>query len=112
NPAAASDQHPDHDVSEGESVILDVYNAVRSNPDTWNTTLLVICYDEHGGLFDHIPPPSAVPPDGHQSQNPFFAFDRLGVRVPTVLVSPYIEKGTIITDVFDHSSLSATARKV
>ncbi len=55
--AAASDQHPDHDVSEGETLILQVYNAIRSNPDTWNTTLLAIVYDEHGGLFDHIPPP-------------------------------------------------------
>ena len=112
NPAAASDQHPDHDVSEGESLILDVYNAIRSNADVWNTTLLVICYDEHGGLFDHIPPPKAVPPDDHQSANPKFGFDRLGVRVPAVLVSPYIEKGTIVTDVFDHSSLAATARRV
>ena len=113
-PIAASDQHPDHDVSEGETLILQVYNHIRSNADTWNSTLLVIVYDEHGGLFDHIAPPSInVPnPDGHNSSNPFFAFDRLGVRVPAVLVSPYIEAGTIITDVFDHSSLIATARKV
>jgi phospholipase C len=111
-PLAASDQHPDHDVSEGETLILQVYNAIRSNPDTWNSTLLVIVYDEHGGLFDHIPPPAAVNPDGINSSSPFFTFDRLGVRVPAVLVSPYIEAGTVITDVFDHSSLAATARKV
>jgi phospholipase C len=112
-PVAASDQHPDHDVSEGEALILQVYNAVRSNPDTWNTTLLVIVYDEHGGLFDHIPPPAAVSPDNINSAQPFFAFDRLGVRVPAVLVSPYIEAGTVISDtVFDHASLAATARKV
>lgn len=112
NPAAATDQHPDHDVSEGEALILDVYNAIRSNPDVWNTTLLVVCYDEHGGLFDHVPPPNATPPDDHQAIGPAFGFDRLGVRVPAVLVSPFIEKGTIVTDVFDHASLSATARKV
>src|SRR6185312_3592728 len=76
-PVAASDQHPDHDVSEGETLILQVYNAIRSNPDTWNTTLLVIVYDEHGGLFDHIPPPATVSPDGINSNAPFFAFDRL-----------------------------------
>jgi phospholipase C len=112
-PVAASDQHPDHDVSEGEALILQVYNAVRSNPDTWNTTLLVIVYDEHGGLFDHIPPPAAVSPDNINSAQPFFAFDRLGVRVPAILVSPYIEAGTVISDtVFDHASLAATARKV
>jgi phospholipase C len=113
DPTAASDQHPDHDVVEGETLIHDVYNAIRSNPDTWNDTLLVIVYDEHGGLFDHIPPPAAVSPDGINSVNPPFAFDRLGVRVPAVLVSPYIAAGTIISDtVFDHASLAATARKV
>jgi phospholipase C len=112
-PVAASDQHPDHDVSEGETLILQVYNAIRSNPDTWNTTLLVIVYDEHGGLFDHVPPPACVSPDGINSSAPFFAFDRLGPRVPAVLVSPYIEAGTVISDtVFDHASLIATARKV
>lgn len=113
DPIAANDQHPDHDVSEGETLILDVYNAIRSNPDTWESTLLVVVYDEHGGLFDHVPPPAAKSPDGINSTNPPFAFDRLGVRVPAVLVSPYIEPGTIINDtVFDHASLAATARKV
>jgi len=112
NPVAASDQHPDHDISEGETLILRVFNAIRSNPDVWNSTLLVIVYDEHGGLFDHIPPPPAVSPDPIKSISPAFAFDRLGVRVPAVLVSPYIAQGTVVTDVFDHTSLIATARKV
>jgi phospholipase C len=112
DPIAASDQHPDHDVSEGETLIHDVFSAIRSNQDTWNNTLLVIVYDEHGGLFDHVPPPPAINPDGKNSADPPFAFDRLGVRVPAVLVSPYIEKGTIIDDVFDHTSIIATARKL
>lgn len=112
NPVAASDQHPDHDVSEGEKLVLQVFNAVRSNPDVWDSTLLVIVYDEHGGLFDHMAPPAAVSPDNINSSSPFFAFDRLGVRVPAVLVSPYIAPGTVITDVFDHTSIIATARKV
>jgi len=113
NPLAASDQHPDHDVSEGETLILQVFNAIRSNPDVWTSTLLVIVYDEHGGLFDHLPPPATVSPDGINSSSPFFAFDRLGVRVPAVLVSPYIAPGTIISDTaFDHTSIIATARKV
>jgi hypothetical protein len=64
-------------------------------------------------LYDHVPPPAAVPPDDKKSLDPPFSFDRLGVRVPAVLVSPYIEPGTIISDtVFDHSSLVATARRV
>jgi len=113
SPMAANDQHPDHDVSEGEQLILDVYNAIRSNPDTWDTTLLVIVYDEHGGLYDHVPPPSAITPDGITSGSPFFAFDRLGVRVPAILVSPYIDAGTIVDDkIFDHTSVISTARKV
>ena len=114
DPIAASDQHPDHDVSEGETLIKDVYNAIRSNPDTWESTLLAIVYDEHGGLFDHIPPPAAASPDGINTSppNPAFAFDRLGVRVPAVLVSPFIAPGTIVTDVFDHASLISTARKL
>jgi phospholipase C len=113
DPMMASDQHPDHDVEAGEQLIHDVFKAITSNPDTWKSTLLVITYDEHGGLFDHVPPPAATPPDGINSADPPFAFDRLGVRVPAVLVSPYIEAGTIVSDtVFDHASLAATARKV
>jgi phospholipase C len=112
DPEEASDQHPDHDVQAGEDLIHDVYVALGKNAETWNSTLLVIVYDEHGGLFDHAKPPVAIPPDNLQSANPFFAFDRLGVRVPAVLVSPYIQAGTIVTDTFDHSSLAATARKV
>jgi phospholipase C len=112
DPMAASDQHPDHDVSEGETLIGDVFNAIRSNPQTWESTLLVIVYDEHGGLFDHIAPPAAVSPDLINSVDPPFAFDRLGVRVPAVLVSPFIAAGTIIPTVFDHASLAATARKL
>jgi phospholipase C len=114
DPIAANDQHPDNDVSEGEALIKDVYNAVRSNADTWESTLLVIVYDEHGGLFDHIAPPAAVSPDSINTSppNPAFDFTRLGVRVPAVLVSPYIAAGTIVTDTFDHSSLITTARKL
>ena len=56
NNFAANDQHPDHDVAEGETLILDVYNAIRNNP-VWNSTVLLVLYDEHGGLYDHVPPP-------------------------------------------------------
>lgn len=112
DPVAASDQHPDHDVFEGETLIKDVYNAVRSNPKVWNNTILVVVYDEHGGLYDHVMPPVAMSPDGKPSVNPSFAFDRLGVRVPAIVISPYIEAGTIDSTVYDHASLAATARKL
>ncbi len=109
---AANDQHPDHDMAEGERFISDVYNAIRKNKATWESTLLVIVYDEHGGLYDHVVPPATVNPDGKNSNLPFFDFKRLGVRVPAVLVSPYIKRGTIISNVFDHTSVIATARKL
>jgi phospholipase C len=113
DPREASDQHPDHDVQAGEDLLHDVFKAITSNSETWKSTLLVITYDEHGGLYDHVPPPDAVPPDAKTSADPPFDFSRLGVRVPAVLVSPWIEAGTIISDtVFDHSSLIATARRV
>jgi len=112
DPLPASDQHPDHDVEEGETLIQKVYDAIRSNQKTWESTLLVIVYDEHGGLYDHIPPPAAVSPDGIDSANPAFKFDRLGVRVPAVLVSPFIKAGTIVGLEFDHSSLAATAQQI
>ena len=82
-------------------LIANVYNAIRKNPDLWKSTLLVITYDEHGGFFDHVEPPKTVAPDDHTAD---WTFDRLGVRVPTILVSPWIQKGVIKT-VFDHTSL-------
>ncbi len=109
----AADQHPDHNVFEGEKVIKAVYDAIsKKNPQTWNSTLLVITYDEHGGLFDHVKPPATVNPGDKPPGSTLFNFERLGVRVPAVLVSPYIPPGTIINRVFDHTSFIATARKV
>lgn len=115
---AAADQHPDHDMLEGERLIKDVYQAVWKNEAVRNSTLLVITYDEHGGLYDHVPPPAAVNPDGkvwkgsRESPDPPFDFTRLGLRVPAILISPYIERGTIMTDQFDHTSVIATVRKM
>lgn len=108
-----NDQHPPvgeqiletSSILAGEQLLYDVYNAVRTGKH-WEQTLLIITYDEHGGCYDHVSPPAAVPPD---PTAPFgqmgFRFDRLGVRVPTVLVSPYIKKGTVISDVHDHTSI-------
>jgi phospholipase C len=116
---AASDQHPDHDVHEGENLIQKVFQAIWNKPEVRNSTLLVITYDEHGGLFDHLPPPQRVAnPDGKNwggaggNADPPFDFTWLGVRVPAVLVSPYIQAGTVDTTLYDHTSFIATARKV
>jgi phospholipase C len=110
--SAGNSQHPNYDVSLGEKLIQDVYNAVRNGPG-WDQTLLFITYDEHGGLYDHVPPPSgATPPDATPGE---FGFDftRFGVRVPVVLVSPLIPAGTVFrvpagTTPLDHTSVLKT----
>ena len=115
----ANSQHPDFPVDRGEQLIAEVYNILTKSPG-WKSTLLLILYDEHGGLYDHVVPPTVtcrpenahlpVPPSGR----PFnFDFTRLGVRVPAVFVSPCIPAGTVISDQdYDHSSVVATVRKL
>lgn len=113
-----SDQHPPHDVVYGEQLVAAVYNAVRQAP-TWERTLLVILYDEHGGCFDHVPPPPAVPPGRPYPDG--FTFDRYGVRVPAVIVSPYVPPGSIVRPQpqphgpgvpFDHCSIQSTLHRL
>jgi len=110
-----SDQHPPHDIRHGEQLMADVYNTLRKSPQ-WKESLLVITYDEHGGCYDHQPPPSAVPPEPPK-ENQKFHFDRYGVRVPAVFVSPLIAPQTILrppcdskAPVFDHTSIIASVR--
>jgi phospholipase C len=106
-----SDQHPPHDVTLGEQLIAAVYNAVRNGPG-WAKTMLIITYDEHGGCFDHVKPPAATPPGAVTVP---FNFNRYGVRVPAVLISPYIPAGTIFRPAgavpCDHTSIIATLRE-
>ena len=108
-----NDQHPPHDVSFGERLIARCYDALR-NGAGWKKTLFIITYDEHGGIYDHVPPPAAVRPDGLMPDG--FAFDRYGVRVPAVLVSPWIPPGSIVRPPpesrypFDHTSILSTLR--
>jgi phospholipase C len=97
----ASDDHPPHDVYQGERLIADVYNAIRRNQELWNSSLLIVLFDEHGGFYDHVVPPQATPPDHYIEE---YTFTQYGVRVPAILVSPYVKPGVIHT-VFDHTSL-------
>lgn len=103
----ASDQHPDHSVQAGDNFIRQVYQAIRSNDDLWKSTLLLIVWDEHGGIYDHEIPPMVGHPDGFVT--PGFNFDRLGVRVPAIVVSPYTVAGTVDHTVYEHASIPATA---
>lgn len=106
----ANDQHAPHDVRLGEHLIADVYDALRANPDVWNHCMLIVVHDEHGGLFDHVHPPSVPPTTDHPSQDPSFVFDRLGLRVPALLISPFLDPGVDSTT-YEHVSIVRTVRE-
>jgi phospholipase C len=96
-----NDDHPPHNVMKAEKLIADVYNAVRSNPDLWSRTLMIVVYDEHGGFYDHVDPPPTIAPD---AQTATWPFNQLGVRVPALLISPKCERRIEHTQ-FDHTSV-------
>ena len=110
-----NDYHPPAWIGPAEDNLNKLYKALVSSPQ-WSKMLFILTFDEHGGTYDHVPPPVGLPPDNHVGESGF-AFDRLGVRVPMILVSPYITKGTVfrapegsIYD-FDHTSFIATILK-
>jgi len=110
--ATGNSQHPNYDVALGEQLIFDVYTALRQGPG-WPQTLLVVCYDEHGGCYDHVPPPGGATPPDNSAGEYGFDFTRFGVRVPVVLVSPLIAPGTVFrappgTTPLDHTSVLKT----
>ncbi|KAG0606352.1 hypothetical protein M758_9G134400 [Ceratodon purpureus] len=120
----ANDDHPSHDISQGQMLLKEVYETLRASPQ-WDNMLIVITYDEHGGFYDHVPTPvTGVPsPDGIDGiAGPYtFKFDRLGVRVPTIVVSPWVQKGFVEHKAkgpmapfsqYEHSSIPATVRKL
>ena len=108
-----NDYHPPTWAGPGEAFVNDVYEALVANTPAWERTLLVITFDEHGGTYDHVDPGwGALPPDGHRGPDGF-GFDRYGVRVPTLLVSPWVPAGTVFRSPdpaipFDHTSLVAS----
>jgi len=111
-----SDYHPPHNICRGEQFLADVYESVRNSPYR-DKILLVITFDEHGGCFDHVPPPiGAVSPEPWPtSRDGRFDFKRYGVRVPAIVISSYVEAGTVFRagpgePPFDHTSILATLR--
>ena len=115
-----------YDFERGEELIASIYGSLRRNPRLFEKTLFLITYDEHGGLFDHIPPPTdAVAPTLRKAavsvtrrfislfvtyRGTKFDFRMLGARVPTVVVSPWVAEGRVDDTLYDHTSIVATLR--
>jgi phospholipase C len=112
--ATCNDDHPPHDILEGQRLIGEVYRAIRRSP-LWTKTMLIILTDEHGGFFDHQAPPNDtwVPAPDDSVSDPPFNFHQLGVRVPCIVVSPWTSRASVIRGeaktFFDHTSLIASA---
>lgn len=103
-----SSQHPMDNLTGGERLIAATYQAIR-NSSHWEHSLLIITYDENGGFFDHVTPPTTDPPnDRPRYSRRNFDFRRLGPRVPAVIVSPWIKPFTIDKNVYDHTSIIKT----
>ncbi len=113
--------HPLNDINKGDALVKQIYETLRASPNYWPETVFIIIFDEHGGFFDHVPPPSAEPTGDdtnyRNAQHPF-QFDLYGVRVPAIVVSAYTQKGTVIgqdaadaTTRFDHTSILATVEE-
>lgn len=111
------------DFTRAEVLIATIYEALRAHPEVFDKTLLLITYDEHGGLYDHVPPPTGVPsPGGEVStigrvqqallyrKSAAFDFTMLGPRVPAVVISPRVAAGTVDVEPRDHASIPATLR--
>jgi phospholipase C len=99
----SNDDHPDHDIQRGQAFIASVYKALAASPQ-WNRMLFVIIYDEHGGFYDHVPPPTTVDPDPE--------FKQLGFRIPAIVIGPTVRRGAVVKTQFEHSSVAATLRSI
>jgi phospholipase C len=112
-----NDYHPPGSLYDGERTLKRVYDILKSAPEVFKKTLLIITFDEHGGTYDHMLPPAALPPDDESND-----FNRYGLRVPTLLISPWVLPGCVfrpvpeprlplplpLVPVFDHTSVLAT----
>jgi phospholipase C len=107
-------QHPLSDVTHGEALIRQTYQAIRNSP-VWDSSLLIVTWDEHGGFYDHVRPDVApAPGDGAPSKHnqSGFTFTQYGPRVPAVVISPLIPKNVVDHRLYDHASIPATLGSV
>ncbi|MBL7847742.1 MAG: hypothetical protein JNL40_09765 [Cyclobacteriaceae bacterium] len=108
--SCGNSMHPIDDVTRGEKLIKRVYETIR-NSSVWEKSALIITFDEHGGFYDHVAPPVAVPPGDitlPENNHNNFKFNQYGVRVPAIIVSPFTSKGLIDHTLYDHTSVLAT----
>jgi phospholipase C len=103
-------------IASGEGLLARVYEAVRTSAapqgSNWKNTLLLVTFDEHGGTYDHVPPPRVPPPDpGAPEGQMGFRFDRSGLRIPTVAISAWVEPRTVVTQEYRSTSVIRTLRE-
>ena len=99
-----NDEHPPTNMQLGQKLTARVLGKLMSNPKVWQSTVFILSYDEHGGYYDHVPPPEACEPDGTRPSD--YAYDRLGVRVPILVASPWTKKGYVSHLVTDLTSIT------
>jgi phospholipase C len=97
----ANDGHPPHDLALCEAFAASVYRALAESPQ-WPRSLLVVLFDEHGGFFDHVPPP--------RTEDPNPEFRQLGFRVPAIVAGPLARRGAVVSTTFEHVSIAATLK--
>lgn len=101
----SSDDHAPSAVKEGQEFLLEVYRSMTRVPDVWKGTVMIVTYDEHGGFFDHVSPPaiSTAAPAGVTYKDG--TFKTLGVRVPGLIISPFVTAKTVHNEILDHTSI-------
>jgi len=98
-PAGSNDDHPPSDLHAGQKLALELFDAVVQGP-SWEKTMVIVTYDEHGGFYDHVPPP-ACEDDSPQLRS-------LGPRVPAFVLSPWVGAGSVSSTIYDHTSIIKT----
>jgi phospholipase C len=119
--ATDTSMHPNADIRAGENLLAAVYKALRNSPH-WKDTLLIVTFDENGGIYDHVAPRPAKRPDPNAKVAHYtdtylnaectFDFGLLGPRVPALLISPWLRKGAIASDPYQNTSILRLIRKL